>query len=275
MGEKDQDPRHHAARGRRCASPSSTRSPRVTAPNRGCCLEARENVFLRAEADKNGGGSATIDPEAVTSQIQLVLSRDLAREVIDKEKLADNPEFDPALRGPSVIGIVLSLFGIGRDPAAMTKEERTLESYYDRLNVYAVEKSRVIGIGFMSDDPDLAARVANTIAADLSQDAADGEAESDARRRRLAGRRDRQSAHQGGGRRSQGRGLSRQDQSVRRLQQHVAAQPAAHRDQFADFGGARAKGRPGGEGAAVARTHPLGQADRVRPTSPIPNPCAG
>ena len=48
-------------------------------------LEARENVFLRAEADKTGDRSA-IDPEAVTSQIQVVLSRDLAREVIKKEK---------------------------------------------------------------------------------------------------------------------------------------------------------------------------------------------
>ncbi len=139
-------------------------TPRYRSESR-LLLEARENVFLRAEADKNGAGAATIDPEAVTSQIQVVLSRDLAREVIAKEKLADKPEFDPELRGPSVVRIVLSLFGIGRDPAAMTKEERTLESYYDRLNVYAVEKSRVIGIGFMSQDPDLAARVANAIAA--------------------------------------------------------------------------------------------------------------
>ena len=139
-------------------------TPRYRSESR-LLLEARENIFLRAEADKNGAGAATIDPEAVTSQIQVVLSRDLAREVIAKEKLADKPEFDPELRGPSVVRIVLSLFGIGRDPAAMTKEERTLESYYDRLNVYAVEKSRVIGIGFMSEDPDLAARVANAIAA--------------------------------------------------------------------------------------------------------------
>ena len=61
-------------------------------------LEARENVFLRAEADKNVTDRTTIDPEAVASQIQVVLSRDLAREVIKKEKLADNPEFDQAAR---------------------------------------------------------------------------------------------------------------------------------------------------------------------------------
>ena len=48
-------------------------------------LEARENIFLRAEADKNGGDRTAIDPEAVTSQIQLVLSRDLARQIIKTE----------------------------------------------------------------------------------------------------------------------------------------------------------------------------------------------
>ena len=138
-------------------------TPRYRSESR-LLLEARENVFLRAEADKNGGDRTTIDTEAVTSQIQLVLSRDLAREVIKKEKLADNPEFDSALRGPSTLKVVLSLFGIGRDPAGMTKEERTLDSYYDRLNVFAVEKSRVIGVDFLSANPDLAARVANSVA---------------------------------------------------------------------------------------------------------------
>jgi len=125
-------------------------------------LDARENVFLRAEADKNTTNNA-IDPEAVTSQIQVVLSRDLARQVIKKEGLADKPEFDPAA-GHSLLRTLLSLVGIGRDPSTMSKEERTLESYYDRLNVYAIEKSRVIAIDFSSADPELAARVANDVA---------------------------------------------------------------------------------------------------------------
>jgi uncharacterized protein involved in exopolysaccharide biosynthesis len=48
----------------------------------------------------------------------------------------------------------------------MTPQERVLESYYDRLTVYPVEKSRVIVIDFLSEDPELAARVANAIADD-------------------------------------------------------------------------------------------------------------
>jgi polysaccharide biosynthesis transport protein len=124
-------------------------------------LEVRENVFMRAEADKNTAERSNIDPEAVTSQIQVVLSRDLAHDLIKKEKLDENPEFDS---NNSLIGTVLGLFGIGRDPNSMTKDERTLQSYYDRLNVYAIEKSRVIAVDFDSANPELAARVANTIA---------------------------------------------------------------------------------------------------------------
>jgi tyrosine-protein kinase Etk/Wzc len=137
-------------------------TPRYQSESR-LLLEARENVFLRAEADKTGERS-TIDPEAVTSQIQLVLSRDLARDVIRKEKLADNPEFDPASGSMTPMRSFLGLLGIGRDLTTMSREERTLEAYYDRLNVYAIEKSRVIAIDFSSANAELAARVANTTA---------------------------------------------------------------------------------------------------------------
>jgi len=123
-------------------------------------LESRENVFLRADADKNSDRSA-MDAEAVTSQTQLVLSRELARDVIAKEKLADKNEFNPV---SSVLRTIFGLFGLARDPGSMTREERTLEAYYERLNVYAIEKSRVIAIDFTSADPQLAANVANTIA---------------------------------------------------------------------------------------------------------------
>ena len=138
-------------------------TPRYRSESR-LLLEARENVFLRAEADKNGGDRTTIDPEAVTSQIQLVLSRDLAREVIKQERLESLPEFDPAAGHASLWQSIFGLIGIGRDPGAMSREERTLQAYYERLNVYAVEKSRVIGIDFDSADPQLASRVANAIA---------------------------------------------------------------------------------------------------------------
>src|ERR1700722_5735393 len=122
-------------------------------------IDGRENVFLRPNGDRNA-----LDAEAVTSQVQLLQSRDLAREVIKKNRLAELPEFDPVLRGFSPLKSLLALIGIGRDPISLTPEERVLDSYYDRFTAYAVDKSRVVVVEFQSRDPDLAARVANSIA---------------------------------------------------------------------------------------------------------------
>jgi polysaccharide biosynthesis transport protein len=139
-------------------------TPRFRSESR-LLLEVRENVFMRAEADKNAGANtANIDPEAVTSQTQVILSRELAREVIKKENLAQLPEFDPSGSGMSPLKVILGLFGIGRDPSTMSPEDRTLDAFSDRLSVYAIEKSRVIAVDFSSANPDLAARVANSVA---------------------------------------------------------------------------------------------------------------
>src|SRR5579871_5557718 len=126
-------------------------------------IDGRENVFLRPTGERNEE-RPTVDAEAVTSQVQLVLSRDLAREIIKRNKLAELPEFDPVLTGLSPLKSLLALVGIGRDPFSMTPEERVLDAYFDRLTAYAVDKSRVIVVEFQSRDPDLAARVANSIA---------------------------------------------------------------------------------------------------------------
>src|SRR5262249_28071394 len=76
-------------------------------------IDGRENVFLRPTSDRNTEERQALDAEAVTSQVQLVLSRDLAREIIKKNKLAELPEFDPVLRGISPLKSLAALFGIG------------------------------------------------------------------------------------------------------------------------------------------------------------------
>jgi uncharacterized protein involved in exopolysaccharide biosynthesis/Mrp family chromosome partitioning ATPase len=126
-------------------------------------IDGRENVFLRPNGERNEERNA-LDAEAVTSQVQLLLSRDLAREIIKKNKLAERPEFDPVLQGLSPAKSLLALIGIGRDPFSLTPEERVLDAYFDRFTAYAVDKSRVVVIEFQSRDPELAARVANSIA---------------------------------------------------------------------------------------------------------------
>src|SRR5437868_3169582 len=143
-------------------------------------IDGRENVFLRPNGERNEERTS-LDAEAVTSQVQLVQSRDLAREIIKKNKLAERPEFDPVLQGLSPLKSLLALVGIGRDPFSLTPEERVLEAYYERFTAYAVDKSRVIVVEFQSRDPELAVRVANSIAEGylvLQQDARQDQAKA-------------------------------------------------------------------------------------------------
>lgn len=125
-------------------------------------VEGRENVFLRPEAEK-GMDRAAADPEAIATQVQVLQSRDIARQVIRELKLGDRPDFDPMLSGVSSLSAFLTAIGLGRDRLKMTPEERVMEAYFDRLTVTAVERSRVITIEFQSGDPELSANVVNAI----------------------------------------------------------------------------------------------------------------
>ncbi len=127
-------------------------------------VEARDNVYLRPDADKDTIDRNVVDQEAVTSQAQVIMSREVANQVIARLKLNQLPEFDAALEGVSPVKAVLGSLGIIKNPLSMTPQERVLEAYYDRLTVYPVEKSRVIVIDFVSENPELAAKVANAVA---------------------------------------------------------------------------------------------------------------
>src|SRR5207237_1481247 len=72
-------------------------------------VDGRENVFLRPNGERNDEQRSGLDAEAVTSQVQLLQSRDLAREIIRKNKLAERPEFDPILHGFSPLQSLLAL----------------------------------------------------------------------------------------------------------------------------------------------------------------------
>ena len=195
-------------------------------------VDGRENVFLRPNGERNEERTS-LDAEAVTSQVQLLQSRDLAREIIKKNKLAERPEFDPVLQGFSPLKSLLALVGIGRDPFSLTPEERVLEAYYERFTAYAVDKSRVIVVEFQSRDPELAARVANSIAEGylvLQQDARQQQAKSAGLW--LSGEIE-ELAQEGGRGRIPGRGFPIQVEPVRRHQQHHAVEPADGRNQHA------------------------------------------
>ncbi|AVO44724.1 GumC family protein [Phreatobacter cathodiphilus] len=128
-------------------------------------VENGESAFTRPESDRSGGERAAIDQETVLSQVQLILSRDVAKAVAQKLDLARKPEFDPALRSFNPVRQVLIFLGLAENPMRMTAEERVLRSYFEKLTAFQVDKSRIISIQFDSHDPALAAEAANMVAA--------------------------------------------------------------------------------------------------------------
>jgi len=123
-------------------------------------IETREPVY---SSDQNQSApDTTFDDRAVTSQVEILRSTDLIKQVARNLDLSSRVEFDPAAN-PSAIGNVLIMLGLKKNPLDVPAEERVLKEFYKKLDVYAVPESRVIGIEFSSEDEALAAAVPNAL----------------------------------------------------------------------------------------------------------------
>ena len=127
-------------------------------------IDRTESVFTRPGQDKVDD-KPILDQEAIKSQVELIGANDVLRKVAADNKLADNPEFDPA-QDISYAKLALILTGLVNDPNDMQEEERTLATMRKKLKVYSVENSRIIVVEFSSADKALAAKIPNEIAAE-------------------------------------------------------------------------------------------------------------
>ncbi|RUV55390.1 chain-length determining protein, partial [Mesorhizobium sp. M1A.F.Ca.IN.022.02.1.1] len=125
-------------------------------------IGSRESVFTRPAGTTSDDKPAT-DEEAVATEVQIMSSPDILKKVASDLNLEKLPEFDEALK-MSALSRALVLVGLKSDPFDIPPEERVLKAMHDKLNVYGVEKSRVIAVEFSSNDPKLAAQVADAIA---------------------------------------------------------------------------------------------------------------
>ncbi|WP_037544970.1 exopolysaccharide transport family protein [Stappia stellulata] len=105
---------------------------------------------------------ALLDNEGVASQVELLMSRDLLRRVAQRLDLASIPEFEAGPKS-NLFRDALVALGLMRDPGRNSPEERVLKVFYENLEVYRVDGSRVISVRFTSRDPERAARVANAL----------------------------------------------------------------------------------------------------------------
>jgi polysaccharide biosynthesis transport protein len=139
--------------------------PRYTADTQ-ILLENQESYLTRAQRNEQGIETPpTIDDNWVGSQVALITSRDVAREVIEKLGLVGDPELDPLAKGLGTLQRTLVLFGLARNPMRIAPEERAIDTFEERLTAYSPPKTQIVMIDFWAHDPVLAAKVANEVAA--------------------------------------------------------------------------------------------------------------
>jgi len=141
-------------------------------------IGSRESEYTRPPGT-NDDDKPILDEQGVATQVQIISSPDILKQVATKLSLDKLPEFDETLR-MSTLGRMLVLVGLKSDPFDIPPDERVLNAMHDKLNVYAVEKTRAIAIEFASKDPKLAADIANGIANAYIASKGDAKLESNA-----------------------------------------------------------------------------------------------
>ncbi len=125
-------------------------------------VEDRSNSFTEMPGATSPSNSGVTIDAVVSSQIELIKSRDTLLAVIDSQDLRSVPEF--AGGGSNPLTMILSLSG--RKPQPTSSDEVVLQNLSSRLAVAREGASAVISIAVQSADPALAARIANAIAAE-------------------------------------------------------------------------------------------------------------
>ena len=134
-------------------------------------IDAREKKAVDIAAMISG---LPADSAAVDTEVELIRSRTIAEKVTVKEGLYEDPEFNIALREKSGLaalkGSITSLFPSQMsdtlDPEAQARiaREKTVNRVMDNLRVERAGTTYMIRMGFESENPEKAARIANAFA---------------------------------------------------------------------------------------------------------------
>lgn len=144
--------------------------PTIYASSTVVMLDGRRNNVTDLSAVLSPLGN---DPASVQNQIQIITSRDLAGSAVDRLKLIDDPEFNPALGRPGLVqlmGEIASLLNPGNwfegeVPATSgLLRERVIDNFQRHVSAEVQGISTAITITATSRDPSKAARIADAVA---------------------------------------------------------------------------------------------------------------
>jgi uncharacterized protein involved in exopolysaccharide biosynthesis/Mrp family chromosome partitioning ATPase len=105
-----------------------------------------------------------MDKEAINTHVRAMQSQELLEKIAKDLKLEDRPEFNNALGPVDKIDAMMRAVGLGGPRKGETTRDRVLDALRSRLEVYAAKESRFIGVRVTSNDPELAAKIANALA---------------------------------------------------------------------------------------------------------------
>lgn len=137
--------------------------PRLYESSASILVESRSNPYVRASNEQAPSVSGN-EAGVVSSQIELLKSRDTLLGVIDALDLRSVPEFNGAVNGLSPLGMVMQLVG-RRAVTPNSIDEIVLAALNQRLEVSQERDSRIITVAVSTADPELSARIANAVAA--------------------------------------------------------------------------------------------------------------
>lgn len=127
--------------------------------------EVRILLERRADAVSSALESAmpglSLDATALNSQVEVLRSRTLTRDVVERLQLGMDPEFNPALRPPGLLRRVKQAFQASAAPLAPAAGAAVIDTVQRRLNVRPIEGSEVIALRFSSQEATKAAAIAN------------------------------------------------------------------------------------------------------------------
>ncbi len=137
--------------------------PKMYESSASLLVEDRSSSFTQAPTApaSGGGGGITIDA-LMSSQVELIKSRDTLLAVIDSQNLRSVPEFN----GSAVNPLTMLLRLVGRNTEPRSIDATVLANLSERMTVVRERDSAIISIYVRSSDPELAASIANAIAAE-------------------------------------------------------------------------------------------------------------
>ncbi|HUH77911.1 MAG TPA: GumC family protein, partial [Devosia sp.] len=137
--------------------------PRLYESSASILVEPRNNAFMRP-SNEQAPAMASSDAGVVSSQIELIKSRDTLLSVIRQLDLRSVPEFNGSAGGGGFNPMAVVGQLLGRSAAPVSVDEVVLGTLYDRLTVAQERDSRLISVRVQSTDPQRAADIANAIA---------------------------------------------------------------------------------------------------------------